>query len=1046
MSTKKIAAGETSETPATSEPPEPATPPSAGDLAASTGGQAGAGSSAEPAAEQAAERAGEAIATPIGPAPAQAPAGPAAERAETGASEAVRPFPIVGLGASAGGLEAFEMFLREMPADCGMGFVLVQHLDPSHASILSEILQRRTAMPVIQVEEPMRVLPDRVYVIPPNRDMSIFHGTLLLSLPAAPRGQRLPIDAFFRSLAEDQGDNAAGIILSGTGTDGTLGLRAIHGAGGLCLVQEPADAKYDGMPSSAIRAGYLSQVMPVSKMPQALLDGFRLKPGRMSPTLQGTSPPGLNGILMLLRSGTGHDFSQYKKSTLGRRVERRMDQHGLDDMALYVRFLKEHPEELQNLFRELLINVTSFFRDPLAFAALKDEVLPSLLAERPEHKVLRIWVAGCATGEEAYSLAILLHEWMEEHQQDLKIQLYATDLDDEAIATARMGRYPPNIEQDVSPERLLRYFSKDDTGYRVRKEIRERVVFAVQSVIKDPPFTRLDLLSCRNLMIYLEPELQDRLIPAFHYALNPGGVLFLSPSEGVGSHVELFEPVNRRWKLYRAKPSMDSVRAVLSGGLSWTIDKGTQVSNESPSQPPEMQIAELAKRTLLKTFAPAAVVTDLQGNILYVHGDTGKFLRPAPGQPTHCVIDMAREGLQAELREAIKLATSQGLPTLHRLLKIRSNGAPLTVSLSVQAMPGAQAGSGVLLVSFQEVDEKSRRKSGSKPHSIASAAQLHVEELERELTRAKEDMSAMLEEQQASNEELKSTNEELQSTNEELQSTNEELETSKEELQSVNEEMVTVNTELQTKIDEMAGMQDDMKNLLDNMRLGTIFLDRQLIIRRFTRDAAKIYRLVGSDVGRPLADFRSAIDDDRMIADAQTVLHTLEPIEREVCTASGIWYLTRIQPYRTVDNEVDGVVLSFSDASAHVQAIAARKAHALAEVIVDTVPVPLVVLDAGLRVVSANRAYFDRFGGTSAETIGRKFIEIGSRQWDDPDLRLLLETALAREHSVERQVLPLTREGQGARQLRLSARCVDDPSGTGNLVLLALEPDAPAAG
>jgi two-component system CheB/CheR fusion protein len=922
--------------------------------------------------------------------------------------------------------------------------VLVPHLDPDHPSILTEILQRSTRMAVVEADDKMPVLPDRVHVIPPNRDMVLQRGALQLSLPTEPRGQRLPIDALFRSLAEDQGDNAAGIILSGSGTDGTLGLRAIHGAGGLCLVQEPSGAKYDGMPASAIQAGHFSQVLAVDKMPQALLLGL---PGRGHQPATALPDPGqasgLNRVLALLRSSTGHDFSQYKKSTIGRRVERRMTLHGITDPADYARHLRLHPDELQTLFRELLINVTSFFRDPQAFAALKTEVLPTLLAGRPDNAVLRIWVAGCATGEEAYSLAILLHEWMDENHQDLKIQFYATDLDDDAIATARAGLYPPNIAQDVSPERLRRCFSKENNGFRVRKEIREMVVFAIQSVIKDPPFTRLDLLSCRNLMIYLEPELQDRLIPAFHYALKAGGVLFLSPSEGIGRHADLFEPVNRRWKLYRARPSLASTRSVLASGLSWAADSSLQAPQDTPRRPRETQIAELARRSLLQAFAPAAVVIDLQGNILYVHGETGRFLRPAPGQPSHRVVDMARDGLQTELREALRRA-ADGQPTLHRVLQVRGDGPPLTVSLSVQTMPGAAAASGVLLVSFQELPAEAQAAASRKPRGAASAAQLRVQELERELAEAREHMSAMLEEQQASNEELKSTNEELQSTNEELQSTNEELETSKEELQSVNEEMVTVNAELQTKIDQMAGMQDDMKNLLDNMRLGTIFLDRQLTIRRFTRDAARIYRLLGSDVGRPLADFRSALVDDDLLADALTVLKTLKPVEREVCTTTGTWYLARIQPYRTVDNAVDGVVLSFADVTEQVQAIAARKARELAEAIVEAVPVPLVVLDAGLRVVSANRAYFSAFGGAPADTAGRPYVEIGAGQWDLPALRQLLEQVLPLQRSVEHQEVTLAGQGGGPRQLSVSARCIADPAGNGDLVLLVIEPGAPA--
>ncbi len=445
-----------------------------------------------------------------------------------------RDFPIVGIGASAGGLEAYEQFFRQLPPDSGLAFVLVPHLDPGHASLLTEILQRSTAMPVVEALDQMAVAADCVYVIPPNRDMAIFHGTLQLSVPEAPRGQRMPIDAFLRSLAEDQGERAVGIILSGTGTDGTLGLRAILGAGGVTLVQEPANAKYDGMPASAIQAGYATHILAAEAMPATLLAGARNLVEHRRPPLPAPTPAGgINRVLALLRSATGHDFSLYKKSTISRRIERRMAQHDLVDIEIYHRYLKEHPPEVQLLFRELLINVTSFFRDPEAFAALKQDILPLQLDGKPEDYVFRVWVAGCASGEEAYSIAIVLRELMEERRQDFKIQLYATDLDDDAIAVARAGHYPPNIAADLTPERLRRYFVKDDAGYRVKKEIREMVVFAVQNVIKDPPFTKLDLLSCRNLMIYLEPELQARLIPAFHYALKPGGALFLGSSSEV---------------------------------------------------------------------------------------------------------------------------------------------------------------------------------------------------------------------------------------------------------------------------------------------------------------------------------------------------------------------------------------------------------------------------------------------------------------------------------------------------------------------------------
>lgn len=954
--------------------------------------------------------------------------------------------PVVGLGASAGGLEAFEQFFRRMPADSGMAFVLVQHLDPSHASMLTEILQRITAIPVVEAQDGMDVEANRIHVIPPNRDMVIAQGTLQLHVPTEPRGQRMPIDSFLRSLAQDQGDKAVAIILSGTGCDGTLGLRAIFGAGGLCLVQEPATAKFDGMPSSAVRAGYVNLVLPVDKMPEALRSSLRPLPIRQAAEAVASASGdvvaaarGLNQILSLLRSVTGHDFSQYKKSTIGRRIERRMAQHLIEDTEVYVRYLKEHPLELKALFRELLINVTSFFRDAEAFELLKTEILPAMLAGKPAGYTLRVWVAGCATGEEAYSIAMILRELIDSTHPELKTQLYSTDLDDEAIALARAGLYPLNISQDVSAERLRRFFIRDDAGYRVKKEIREMVVFAVQSVVKDPPFTRLDLMSCRNLMIYLEPELQNRLIPAFHYALKPGGVLFLSPSESVGTHTELFEPIHRKWKIYRAKPTVASTRAVLASGLSWAVDKGGAASQEQALKLKEFDVGELARRTLLQSFTPAAVVTDLQGNILYVHGETGKFLRPAPGQPTHNVIEMAREGLQLELREALRRAAVQSLPTLNQGVSVKTESEVRPVSLSVRLLPEAGSHSHVLLVSFQERPGLLVTAADPKPRGRSSASGRRIAELERELDCARESMKAMLEEQQASNEELKSINEELQSTNEELQSTNEEMETSKEELQSVNEELLTVNTELQTKIEQMAGMQDDMKNLLDNIRVGTIFLDRKLLIRRYTREVAKVYRLQPGDLGRPLADIRSDLRGGDPIADAQAVLESLVPIERELGTPDGTCYLARIQPYRTVDNVIDGVVLTFTDVTERVHAIAMRQARDLAEAVVDTTPEPLVVLDAQLTVVSANRSFFREFGGAADATVGQPWFEVAHRQWDFPELHELLESVLPRDGSFEGREVEHGFAGLGVRRLRLGARRVVMPVGSGELVLLVIE-------
>jgi two-component system CheB/CheR fusion protein len=951
-------------------------------------------------------------------------------------------FPIVGLGASAGGLEAFERFFREVPPDNGMAFVLVTHLDPDHASVLTEILQRSTAMPVLEAQDQVTVTPNTVYIIPPNRDMAIFHGVLQLSLPESPRGHRMPIDAFLRSLAEDQGERAIGVLLSGTGTDGTLGLRAVLGAGGVSFVQEPATAKYDGMPTSAIQAGSATYVLPVEAMPEALLAGNRTL------TVRQEAPPaavaGLNRILMLLRSGTGHDFSQYKKTTIGRRIERRMLQHEIEDTEVYARYLKEHPAEVQLLVKELLINVTSFFRDPEAFETLKKDILPQLFAGKPEGSVFRVWVAGCATGEETYSIAMLLREFMDETRQEFKVQIYSTDLDDDAIAVARASTYPLSMLQDVVPERLHRFFVKEETGYRVKKEIRGKVVFAIHNVIKDPPFTKLDLVSCRNLMIYLEPELQDRLIATFQFALRPGGALFLSPSESIGAHSDLFAPLSREWRIYRATHFVSPARAVMAGGLSPVADGGDIEQHETVKNPKEPNFAELIRRVLLQSYAPASVVTDLKGTILFVHGETGKYLRPAPGQATLNVVEMARDDLQLELRAALHNAAKEGAPAVSRELSVNNDGDIQPLTLTVRPLSGRDAGEDLLLISFQDVARAAPGKPARGKRAARSVEARRIEELERDLAYTKENLQAIIEEQQTSNEELESTNEEMQSTNEELQSTNEELETSKEELESVNEELVTVNAELQARIVQFTSLQDDMKHLLDSNNIGTVFLDEHLAIRRFTRDAVLAYHLVASDVGRPLRDIKSDLEGDDLLVEAQAVLQSQVPTEREVRTTDGASYLARVQPYRTLDNVVRGVVLTFVPLTERERMREELgEARKLAEAIIDTVREPLIVLDSALRIVSASRSFYERFHVTPDETVGRPLYELGNYQWNIPTLRELLETVLLRHRSFEDYVVEHEFPAIGRRKVLLSARRIVRKTKDAELILLAIEMRAP---
>lgn len=958
-------------------------------------------------------------------------------------------FPIIGMGASAGGLEAFEQFFRRMPADSGMAFVLVPHLDPGHASLLTEILQRNTAMPVVEAQDQMVVAPNQVYVIPPNRDMTIFHGALQTSVPEGPRGQRMPIDLFLRSLADEQGEKAIGMILSGTGTDGTLGLRAIHGAGGVCFVQDPATAKYDGMPASAVRNDLATYVLPIDQMPDQVLAYVKtlfeqkVKP---VPPAKEAAVGARTRIMLLLRARTGHDFSLYKPSTIGRRIERRMAVHSIEDMDSYARYLQEHPQEVQILFKELLINVTSFFRDPAAFATLKKEVLPRLFEHKPEPYVFRVWVVGCATGEEAYSIAILFREHMDEVKQEFKVQIYSTDINEDSIARARAGLYPVNIAIDVSSERLKRFFIKEEAGYRIKKEVREMVVFAVQNVTKDPPFTKMDLVSCRNLLIYLEPELQGRVIPAFHYALKPGGVLFLSPSESIGTFTDLFEPLNKKYKIFQATSSPASARALMSRGLVWAGHPAGRGMEEAGKPAKELNVAELTKRALLQAYAPPSVVTDERGNILFVHGDTGRYLQPAPGQPSLNVIDMAREGLQLELRTAIHTAATQKTLVRCKALSVKTNGGLHGVDLTVKPLLDQEATPGALIVSFQEVappapEKPARaRRTAGKGKGKGLALARRVEELEQEIIYTKENLQASIEEMQASNEELKSTNEELQSTNEELQSTNEELETSKEELQSVNEELVTVNAELQAKIEQLAEMQNDMKNLFDSTSIGTIFLDDRLAIKRFTREATTVYRLVASDVGRPLSDIKSNFEGVELLEDARAVLDSLVPRDRQVRTTDKTWHLIRMLPYRTLDNVIEGVVLTFTDITTLKRAEEAfQSARDYAENIVDTIREPLIVLDGELKVVSASRSFYHTFRVTPEESVGCHLYELGNRQWDVPQLRELLETTLTRGTGFEDIEVTHDFPSIGRRTMLLNARRVAGKNGEARLILLALE-------
>ncbi len=826
-------------------------------------------------------------------------------------------FPIVGMGASAGGLEALTAFFKNLPPENHMAFILALHLDPGHSSLMPELLRRHTSMEVVEAQDGVVVEPGRVYVIPPNKDMSVVGKTLQINPPAEVQRVRMPIDIFFRSLAEDQGEKAVSIILSGTGTDGTLGMRAIHGAGGMCMVQDPETARYDGMPRSAVATGLADFVLPVEKLPEQLVSyvsqNYPKKPGRIL-FMGDTSLTSVQRILAILRVRTGHDFSHYKKTTILRRIERRMSIHQITNSAGYVQFIQEHPEEIQVLFRELLIRVTSFFRDPDAFSVLQKKILPDLIATKPDTYTIRVWVPGCGTGEEAYSIAILLRECMQEANLDFKVQIFGTDIDEESIAHARTGLYPANISLDVSAPRLKRYFIKEETGFRIRNEIREWMVFAIQNVISDAPFTKLDLVSCRNLLIYLDSELQGKLIPMFHYSLRPNGFLFLGSSETVGTFGDLFSTLDRKWKIFRRREAPSPYHA--GGFMGFGAGgPGAQRPAEEPAQAKQISFPEIAHKVLLENFAPPSVIVNERGDILYVHGQTGKFLEPSQGRPSMNVLDMAREGMKVQVRAALHRAAAKHEDVVMKSLQVKTNGGVQPTDVTVRPIHATEAEQNIFIVVFEEA-ERARKESRKGKELTGKGFTARVKELERELYYTRENLQATIEELQASNEELKSTNEEFQSTNEEFQSTNEELETSKEELQSVNEELITVNTELQSKIEQLTAAENDMKNILDSINTGIVFLDEHLRIKRFNAEASKVINLIPTDVGRPLAHISSNIRYESLTEDAEKVIDTLVYREVRVETKDGRPYFMRINPYRTMGNVIAGVVITFMEMTA----------------------------------------------------------------------------------------------------------------------------------
>ncbi len=893
-----------------------------------------------------------------------------------------REFPVVGIGASAGGLAAFEAFFAGMPADSdpGMAFVLVQHLAPDYKSILSDIVGRFTRMPVFEVEDRTKMRPNCVYVIPPSADMTFVNGELQLSEPMAPRGRWLPIDFFFCSLAQDLQDRAIGIVLSGSGSDGTLGLRAIKGAGGMAMAQSLDSAEYDDMPSSAIATGLVDFVLPPIEMAAQLIAYLSRTVLRTSPPVVTLSPRAelsWRKIFGLLRAQSGHDFSLYKPNTIHRRIERRLALHQIDSIEQYVRFLQATPAEVGALFRDLLIGVTNFFRDPEAFLVLEEQVIPAILAGKADGSPVRVWSAGCSTGEEAYSLAILLAERQTALKQHFGLQVFATDIDPRAIAFARAGRYPASIAADVSPERLSRFFTAEPGGgYRIRKSIRDTLIFSGQDLIRDPPFSKLDLISCRNVLIYMGPELQKRLIPMFHYALHPGGYLFQGTSETVGDSIESLTVVDRKAKVYRCSSNQLPGPARFSQTRVIPPPSAPEAGAAEIPIVAKTSLRELTEQAILRQFGLAGALVNASGDVFYLHGRTGMYLEPAAGEAgTVNVLKMAREGLGRELVVALRSAASTGETIRRWGLRVKTNGDFTSVNLSVSSLGSSAAGEVplffVLLEPAPSVESGETKETA--PPGPAESTDERIAALQNELQSKKEYLQSANEELETSNEELKSSNEEMQSVNEEFQSANEELETSKEELQSVNEELATVNAELQITVTDLTQANNDMNNLLAGTGIGTVFVDHKLRILRFTPTATTIINLIPGDVGRPVGHVMSnLVGYDQLEGDIQAVLDSLVTQETEVQTKAGQWYTLRILPYRTLENVIEGAVLTFVEITEVVRIREAlRKANELARmaVIVRDAHDAITMQDLEGRMLAWNAGAVRMYGWSEAEAL-----------------------------------------------------------------------------
>jgi two-component system CheB/CheR fusion protein len=940
------------------------------------------------------------------------------------------PLAVVGIGASAGGLRALQAFFDVMPPDSGLAFLVVQHLDPTHRSEIAGLLGRHTGMPVMMADDGAPIRPNHVYTIPPNRYLAVEDGKLSLTVPINTRGPKFSIDSLFYSLGRAFGENAAGVVLSGTGTDGTQGLRTIKGYGGLAVAQDPATAEFDAMPRSAIDAGVVDAVATIEQLPEALITYFT---GTIGPPVRDSDrfPGYVSELLAMLQTSRRVDFRAYKPGTLRRRIERRVAMRRCESGDAYVELVRHDAEELDRLFADLLIQVTRFFRELETWAYLEKEILPGLAKEAEPESPLRVWVPGCSTGEEAYTIAILLLEALRAAGKDVPVQIFASDLDDRALAIARAGSYPAaSIENDLSPERLASFFTQTDNRYIVTKQLRESVVFVHHNLLADPPFIHLDFISCRNVLIYFEAVTQNRIFDTFAFALKPGRYLVLGNSETVGGAAEAFSSASRKARVYRrtdgGRRSHYKQRTPIPA--TRTIRHPVEVS----ARETEALALSLAREVVLERYSAACVVVDRRFQIASLFGPTHRYLIQPSGPITADFLQWLREGIRTRVRTAMESAIAGGRLVRVRALRFKEGGTVRSVSCSVEPLPANGDPNGLLLVAFQDVPVPPGPEANPLP--TGESEQL-VRQLEHELRIARDEHRRAMEQLQALNEELRATNEEVLSSNEELQSANEELETSKEELQSLNEELGTINTELQAKLHELEQLNDDVNNLLLSADIPIIFLDRQLRVRRFTPSSVRLFHLIPTDIGRPLADIAPSVNDQELLDDAASVLDQLTVTEQQVSGKVGEVYVRQIRPYRTGDHRIGGVTITYQDITDRARAEElSEEAKRYAETIVETVQDPLVVVDDALVIRSVNPAFCHDFGSSPARTIGRPlFAAMGG--WSAPALEHRLGTLFQSPGEV--QGVQIQHEGPaGAPQLmQVSARLL--PLREHNLLLVA---------